>query len=221
MLCVSVLTGCIQVLPTLPAAVMILMPRPSIFCRVERLAEDQLRKENKTRVKCDMKEEIINFMIDKHHHFYCFRSPEKMLSHLITARASWPDHLTVVSSAEQLLIGPEVDQVCQSVAALWAYEAGGMPQGAMVTCTFSINSRGLLSNLALTTSTPLKNRERETTEYQCERRPCIKLLVQTTVWHYEGTFIYCECHLCKQIWICRQGTKILAKMQSWNYLISY
>lgn len=42
---VSVLTGCVQVLPALPAAVMMVMPRPSIFWRVKRLAEDHLRKE--------------------------------------------------------------------------------------------------------------------------------------------------------------------------------
>lgn len=83
---------------------------------------------------------------------------EVMSSHLITARAPRPDRLTVVSSAEQLLIGPEVDQVHQSLATLWTFEAGGMPQGAMVTCALSMDSWSVLGNLTLATSTPLEDR---------------------------------------------------------------
>lgn len=79
-------------------------------------------------------------------------------SHLITARAPRPDRLTVVSSAEQLLIGPEVDQVHQSLATLWTSEAGGMPQGAMVTCMLSMDSWSVLGNLTLAASTPLEDR---------------------------------------------------------------
>lgn len=44
--------------------------------------------------------------------------PQIMPSYLITAGASRPDRLAVVPSTEQLLIGPEVDQVHQSLAAL-------------------------------------------------------------------------------------------------------
>lgn len=83
---------------------------------------------------------------------------EVMSSHLITARAPRPDRLTVVSSTEQILIGPEVDQVHQSLATLWTFEAGGMPQGAMVTCALSMDSWSVLGNLTLATSTPLEDR---------------------------------------------------------------
>lgn len=72
------IAGCIQGLSALPAAVMMMMKRPSVIRRQKRLTEDQL----------------------------------------VTAGASRPDRLTVVTPAEQLLIGPEVDQVSQSLAAL-------------------------------------------------------------------------------------------------------
>lgn len=45
--CASVLTRRIQVLSTLPAAVMMRMPSASIFRCEKRLAEDQLRKDNR------------------------------------------------------------------------------------------------------------------------------------------------------------------------------
>lgn len=53
------LTGCVQVLPALPATVMMMMPCPSIFCLVKRLAEDQLRKQNRMWGKEEVREEII------------------------------------------------------------------------------------------------------------------------------------------------------------------
>lgn len=82
-----------------------------------------------------------------------------MSSHLITAWASGPDCLAIMSSTEQLLIGPEVDQVHQCLATLGTCEAGGMPQIAMVTCTLSINCWSLFGNLTLATSAALGDRE--------------------------------------------------------------
>lgn len=64
-----------------------------------------------------------------------------------------------MSSTEQLLIGPEVDQVHQCLATLRTYEAGGMPQVAMVTCTLSVNCWSLFGNLTLATSAALGDRE--------------------------------------------------------------
>lgn len=83
-----------------------------------------------------------------------------MPSYLITAGAPGPDCLAVVPSTEQLLIGPEVDQVHQSLATLGAHEAGGMPQGAMITCPLGINSRSLLGNGLLAPSAVLEDGER-------------------------------------------------------------
>lgn len=85
-----------------------------------------------------------------------------MSSYLITAGASGPDRLTVVPPTEQFLVGPEVDQVHQSPATFRTYEAGGMPQGAMVTCTLSKNSWRVLGYLTLATSTPLETRGQRT-----------------------------------------------------------
>lgn len=64
--------------------------------------------------------------------------------HLVAAAAARPHRLAVVPSAEQLLIGPEVDQVRQAVAALRAHKAGGVPQGVMVTCALCVNNRTVL-----------------------------------------------------------------------------
>lgn len=80
-----------------------------------------------------------------------------MWSYLITAGASRPDRLAVVPSTEQPLTGPEVDQVRQALAALRAHEAGGMPQGAMVTCPLGVNSRSLFQNLLLAAGAALED----------------------------------------------------------------
>lgn len=84
---------------------------------------------------------------------------EVMSSHLVAAWASGPGRLAIMSSTEQLLIGPEVDQVHQRLAALGTREAGGMPQSAVVTCALSINCWRLFGNLTLATSAALGNRE--------------------------------------------------------------
>lgn len=83
-------------------------------------------------------------------------SEHQQNSHLVTAGTSGPHRLTVVSSTQQLLAGPEVDQVHQTLAALWAPEAGGMPQGTMVTGTLGVDNWTLLGYLCFTASTALE-----------------------------------------------------------------
>lgn len=80
------------------------------------------------------------------------------VGHLIAAGAPRPDALAVVPSAKQLLIGPEVNQVHQTLTTLRAHEAVGMPQVAMVTCALGINSRSLLGKLTVATATALEKR---------------------------------------------------------------
>ena len=96
-------------------------------------------------------------------------------SHLVAARAARPNRLTVVSPTEQPLIGPEVDQVCQPLAALRTREAGGMPKGAVVTCSLGVNGWALHGNLTVATGASLEDREGT----ECEaKRPRTKLLGQ-------------------------------------------
>lgn len=80
-------------------------------------------------------------------------------AHLVAAGAARPDALAVVPSAKQLLIGPKVNQVHQSLTTRRAREAVGMPRGAMVTRALGVNSRTLLGKLALATATALGKRE--------------------------------------------------------------
>lgn len=80
--------------------------------------------------------------------------------YLVAAGASRPDCLAVVPPTEQLLIGPEVDQVYQFLATLGAHEAGRVPKGAVVTCSLSVNSRSLFGNGLLTPSAVLEDEGR-------------------------------------------------------------
>lgn len=81
------------------------------------------------------------------------------IAHLIAAGAPRPDALAVVPSAKQLLIGPKVNQVHQSLTARRAHEAAGMPQGAMVTSALGVHSRTLLAKLTLAAAAALEKRE--------------------------------------------------------------
>lgn len=81
------------------------------------------------------------------------------IAHLIAAAAPRPDALAVVPSAKQLLIGPEVNQVHQSLTTRRAHEAVGMPQGAVVTRALGVNSRTLLAKVTLATAAALEERE--------------------------------------------------------------
>lgn len=72
------LAGRVQALTAPPAAVVVEVPRPSVFRGEKRLAEDQL----------------------------------------VTAGAARPHRLAVVPPTQQLVLGPEVDQVHQALAAL-------------------------------------------------------------------------------------------------------
>lgn len=102
-----------------------------------------------------------------------------MSSYLITAGTSRPDRLAVVSSTEQLLIGPEVDQVHQSLAAVWTHEASGMPQGAMVTCPLSVNSWSLLRNGLLAPSAVLEDGGRRRAALETQQHP-----VSSSLWQH-------------------------------------
>lgn len=80
-------------------------------------------------------------------------------AHLIAAAAPRPDALAVVPSAKQLLIGPKVNQVHQSLSTRRAHEAVGMPQGAVVTCALGVNSQAILEKVAPATAAALGKRE--------------------------------------------------------------
>lgn len=128
----------------------------------------------------------------------CYHSSQLqvMSSYLITAGASGPDGLAVVPSTEQLLTGPEVDQVHQRLAALWAHEAGGMPQSAMVTCALSVNSRSLLGNGLLAPSAVLEDGGRRRAALETQQHTVSSSLYRLELIKVNNIQICCFCLEC-------------------------
>lgn len=140
-----VLARVLQALATPPAAAVLAVPPATISARVEGPADDELRGRGGKAVMALQR----------------WLGRAAGATHLVAAAAPGPDALAVVAATEQLLAGPEVDQVHQALATHRAGEAAGVPQGAVVTGTLRIDGQALLGNIALATATALRERKAE------------------------------------------------------------